>query len=361
MLEPSVPYTPEQNGAAERAGRTILSIARTLCIDAGLPINLWPHLVLSAIWLVNRTPSAQLNWMTPWEIFTGIRPYLGHLRTLGCRAYVKYHDGAIPKLQKMNSRAWIGYLIGYQGHNIFLIWNPVSHKVVRARDVRFKEDMLYKDALKGDRPMAISRYLAETVHLNIEQLIPASAPFDEPILVNPSGQNRPPAPQGAPTKSGSASSSDARFLLTPEATPAPETAPETTVSESSTPIYTPDSSHSPELILPTESSVQITTQPSVPTSSVPTLPARHSSASRTPDINTSNIVEGPRIRQKSARAIEAAASGAMATTPSAAAHGAMLPSHAENVERILHFHPYFSAFCYGMDLNPLNRLSDCFF
>jgi hypothetical protein len=35
------------------------------------------------------------------------------------------------------SKAWIGYLVGYDSTNIYRIWNPVLKKVIRTRDVIF--------------------------------------------------------------------------------------------------------------------------------------------------------------------------------------------------------------------------------
>lgn len=43
----------------------------------------------------------------------------------------------------MEARAYIGYLIGYCSTNIFWIWIPVLDKVVRTRDVMFKDSERY--------------------------------------------------------------------------------------------------------------------------------------------------------------------------------------------------------------------------
>lgn len=37
----------------------------------------------------------------------------------------------------------IGYLVGYEGTNIFRIWIPQKRKVIRTRDVTFNEEKLY--------------------------------------------------------------------------------------------------------------------------------------------------------------------------------------------------------------------------
>ncbi|TPX43993.1 hypothetical protein SeLEV6574_g04777 [Synchytrium endobioticum] len=49
----TTPYTPSQNGIAERLNRTIIQIARALKTESGLPDQLWPEIVLHANYLRN--------------------------------------------------------------------------------------------------------------------------------------------------------------------------------------------------------------------------------------------------------------------------------------------------------------------
>jgi transposase InsO family protein len=94
IAETSPPYTPAQNGSAERSGATLIRRARAIRIDATLPENLWPEAFIAAGYLTNRTPSKQLDWKTPFEILeqainpdTPKQPNIAHLRVYGCRAY----------------------------------------------------------------------------------------------------------------------------------------------------------------------------------------------------------------------------------------------------------------------------------
>jgi hypothetical protein len=50
-VESSTTYTPEQNGAAEKAGHAIIVKARLIWIRANLPKNLWPEVVRAAGYL----------------------------------------------------------------------------------------------------------------------------------------------------------------------------------------------------------------------------------------------------------------------------------------------------------------------
>ena len=49
----------------------------------------------------------------------------------------------IKKFDKMNLRAQIGYLCGYDFINIFRIWLLIQAKVIRIRDVKFDNNKLY--------------------------------------------------------------------------------------------------------------------------------------------------------------------------------------------------------------------------
>ena len=63
----TVPYTPQQNGVAERMNRTILDKVRCMMLSSGVPKSFWGEAVVTACYLINLTPSAALNGDTPHE------------------------------------------------------------------------------------------------------------------------------------------------------------------------------------------------------------------------------------------------------------------------------------------------------
>jgi hypothetical protein len=156
-IEPSAPDTQAQNGGAERSGGVIKEKARAIRLDANLPWDLWPEITRAAVYLYNRTPNYPNKWKSPYEIFftraagmNGIvtgprRPNQAHLRAYGCKAFAMTDDTHRGKsrLQKLDPKAWVGYLVGYQSTNIYRIWIPSLAKVISTRDVVFNEEAIF--------------------------------------------------------------------------------------------------------------------------------------------------------------------------------------------------------------------------
>ncbi|KAF5814504.1 putative RNA-directed DNA polymerase [Helianthus annuus] len=54
LHEFSAPYTPQQNGVAERKNKTLIETARIMLEDSKLPINFWAEAVAAACYTLNR-------------------------------------------------------------------------------------------------------------------------------------------------------------------------------------------------------------------------------------------------------------------------------------------------------------------
>jgi hypothetical protein len=157
IVEPSAPDTQAQNGGAERSGGVNKEKARAMRLDANLSWELWPEVTRAAVYLYNRTPNYANNWKTPYEIFftrvafsngivTSLRkPNLAHLKAYGCKAFAMTDDTHRGKsrLQRLDPKAWIGYLVGYRSSNIYRIWIPSLGKVISTRDVVFNEELIF--------------------------------------------------------------------------------------------------------------------------------------------------------------------------------------------------------------------------
>jgi hypothetical protein len=60
-------YTSQQNGVVERKNRHITEVAHALMADKGMPHHYWAEAVVTAIYIMNRTPTAIVHGMTPEE------------------------------------------------------------------------------------------------------------------------------------------------------------------------------------------------------------------------------------------------------------------------------------------------------
>ena len=135
-LEFASQNTPQQIGANERAGRTIVNIVRCLLADSGLPKFLWGELMQTAVFLSNRSPHAALNNGTPYKALYGKDAYLGHLRVIGSKAFV-HHEAYTKKLEH---RAWEGRLVGYSmDSKSYRVYNAETRRVRESRNVIFIE------------------------------------------------------------------------------------------------------------------------------------------------------------------------------------------------------------------------------
>ena len=161
-VEPSAPDTQAQNGGAERSGGVNKEKSRAMRLDANLPWELWSEITRAGVYLYNRTPNYANNWKTPYEIFfthvafnngivTSLRkPNLAHLKAYGCKAFAMSSDThrGISRLQRLDPKAWIGYLVGYRSSNVYRIWIPSLGKVISTRDVIFDEQTIFNGTVK---------------------------------------------------------------------------------------------------------------------------------------------------------------------------------------------------------------------
>lgn len=151
-FEPSAPYSQEQNGVSERAGRTIMDLTRATILEGNIDDDLWLELVLAMTYVKNNRPTRALqNNLSPYEAYTHELPNLSHLRILGSTVYVFLHEEERTlKSEKWSPRALKGTLVGYDGHKIYRVHLKDQRKVIRVKDLRIFED--YENKLSTELP-----------------------------------------------------------------------------------------------------------------------------------------------------------------------------------------------------------------
>lgn len=144
----TVPYSPQQNGVAERANRTIMEAARCMLQDAGMDKRFWAEAVNTAIYIKNRTPSKAVRGTTPEESWSGKKVNLSNLRIFGCIAYAMVPKESRKKLDAKSRRyIFVGYCTESKGYRLVDPNNP--SKCIKSKDAQFLEEKMYKD-LKHD-------------------------------------------------------------------------------------------------------------------------------------------------------------------------------------------------------------------
>ena len=142
--EPTVAYTPEQNGVAERLNRTLVEAARSMICHAGLSSNYWGEAIATATYVRNRTVTTATS-ETPYEKWYGKKPDVSNLKVFGCVAYVHVPD---PLRQKLDKKAEKLRFVGYNTHpKGYRLLNEGTGKVVIKRDVAFNETVF--GSIKG--------------------------------------------------------------------------------------------------------------------------------------------------------------------------------------------------------------------
>mgnify|MGYP002413840545 FL=1 len=132
----SAPYSPQQNGVVERRNQTVVGMARALLKQRGMPAVFWGEAVLTAVYILNRSPTKALDGRTPYEAWHGRKPAVSHLRVFGCLAFAK----ELGHIGKLDDRSTPGVFIGYaEGSKAYRILDPKTQRVRTARDVVFNE------------------------------------------------------------------------------------------------------------------------------------------------------------------------------------------------------------------------------
>ncbi|CAM9968021.1 unnamed protein product, partial [Ectocarpus fasciculatus] len=135
-VEYAATNTPQQNGVSERDGQTLTTITRCLMKDGAFPPTLWRELMMTAVYLSNRSPHSALGGVTPYFKMYGKEADLSCLRVIGARSFV-HHERYTKKL---SDRAFEGKLCGFsRDSKAYRIYNPATGNVVESRNVTFIE------------------------------------------------------------------------------------------------------------------------------------------------------------------------------------------------------------------------------
>uniref|UniRef100_A0A2N9IH78 Integrase catalytic domain-containing protein n=1 Tax=Fagus sylvatica TaxID=28930 RepID=A0A2N9IH78_FAGSY len=180
----SCPYTPQQNGVAERKNRHLLDVVRTLLIESSVPPKLYHH-----------------------------HPTYTNLHTFGCVCFMHLPPPDRNKLSAQSIRcAFLGYSVTQKG---YVCYDPTSNRVRVSRNVLFFENQWFfpmssssespvaflpsfDDTLHDPRP-PIERFQPGMVYQRRSPVLPPSAPILPPVPLRRSSRvSAPPDRYGFP-------------------------------------------------------------------------------------------------------------------------------------------------------------------
>ena len=130
-LQNSIPRRQQQNGAAEKYGKDLVWMARTLLIAANLSPAFWPFAIACACYLLNRAPCSAIGDDIPFRVFWGFLPDITNLKKFGKEIVIR-NDEPDGKFGPRGDRAiLLGYSRKVKG---YLAYRYRDRQIVQTRD-----------------------------------------------------------------------------------------------------------------------------------------------------------------------------------------------------------------------------------
>ncbi|GJW48764.1 retrovirus-related pol polyprotein from transposon TNT 1-94 [Tanacetum coccineum] len=153
----SSPYTPKQNGVAERKNRTLIEAARIMLSGSVFSKQYWTEAVATACYTQNRSTIVKRHLKTPYGIFCKRILKISFLHVFGCPVYIHNHKD---HLGKFDEKADDGYLLGYSlVSKAFRAFNTRRQQTKETCHITFDES---PEAIKFSKPSVDNINIAES-------------------------------------------------------------------------------------------------------------------------------------------------------------------------------------------------------
>lgn len=140
----SAPYTPAQNGKAERMNLTLMNRVRAWLNASNLPRYLWGEALYAAAYVYNRTPHSALEgYISPYQARFRLAPDIRSIYVWGSAAWAVQ---APQNLEKLDNRSKLGYIIGFGSNQVKIHFPEQRYSAwYRTGDTKIRENVFRKD------------------------------------------------------------------------------------------------------------------------------------------------------------------------------------------------------------------------
>ena len=133
----TVPYSPQQNGLAERMNRTLMERAKSMMAYKNVDKKWWAEAVNTAVYVTNRVLCSSWQNKTPIEVCFGKRPDLSNLIVFGSTGFAHIDKSQRKKLDnKSFSCIFVRYSSTTKGYRVI---NTKTQKLIIVRSATFHE------------------------------------------------------------------------------------------------------------------------------------------------------------------------------------------------------------------------------
>lgn len=162
------PGQPRLTGKAERGNRTLVNLARSVLIGAGLENKkfLWDQAILFCVQVLNQVLINEKTLQSPFEMIYKRKPFTSRMYAFGTPCYVhnKNPNG------KLDDRGIAGIFVGYLDYDLgFRVYIPEKRIIMRSKDVTFAKIASTKrqgsGRTKASGKTSASENTAEAAHI----------------------------------------------------------------------------------------------------------------------------------------------------------------------------------------------------
>jgi hypothetical protein len=150
----------------ERKYRHVVELSLASMFQAQIPLQYWSDIFESIAFVVNRIPSASIDFQNPFELLLNQKPDYQFFRILGCKCFPYTRPYSLHKLfPRSRTCVFIGYSSVYKGYKCL---DLTTNRVYISRHVVFDETSFpFKDFKSSSSPITSSPTISPLQRLSI--------------------------------------------------------------------------------------------------------------------------------------------------------------------------------------------------